>query len=154
MDLVPASAGLLLAFGVGAALGPIGATALLGAIGPSGFYLFGAIVSFAVGGFGFWRMTQRAAPSMEDQGAFVVAPRSSRSRPSWSRSEFVEDEEEASDDGEDDDQSGDTDPCPGGKALKTMAQIEILRGQSIWTAFAPTIGCVHTVMMRTLACPR
>ena len=114
VDLVPASAGLLLAFGVGAALGPIGATALLGAIGPSGFYLFGAIVSFAVGGFGFWRMTQRAAPSMEDQGAFVVAPRSSPVAAELDpRSEFVEDEEEApNDDGEDDDQSGDTDPMP------------------------------------------
>jgi MFS family permease len=76
-DLVPASAGLLLVFGVGAAAGPITATQAMGIVGPSGFYLFCALVSLGIGLFGIWRMTRRAAPAMEDQGPFVFVSRAS-----------------------------------------------------------------------------
>lgn len=76
-DLVPASAGLLLAFGIGAAAGPITATQAMGIIGPSGFYLFLALVSLSIGIFGIWRMTRRAALPMEDQGPFVFVSRAS-----------------------------------------------------------------------------
>ena len=76
-DLVPASAGLLLAFGIGAAAGPISATQAMGIVGPSGFYLFLALVSLGIGIFGIWRMIRRAAIPMEDQGPFVFVSRAS-----------------------------------------------------------------------------
>jgi len=110
VDLVPASAGLLLAFGLGAAMGPIGSTWAIGAIGPVGFYLFGAVIAFAVAGFAFWRMTQRAAPAMEEQGAFAIAPRSSPVAMEMDpRSEGEEIGDEGAEDGPEpgDDDSGD-----------------------------------------------
>ena len=44
-DLVQASSGLLLSYGVGATLGPIAAAAVMGALGPSGLFVFSAAVT-------------------------------------------------------------------------------------------------------------
>lgn len=76
-DLVPASAGLLLAFGIGAAAGPIVATQVMGLVGNWGFYGLSALVCLAVGGFALWRMGRRAAVPMEEQGLFVFVSRAS-----------------------------------------------------------------------------
>jgi len=74
-DLVAASAGLLLAYSLGAVIGPIASTNAMGLVGPWGFYGFGTTVALAVGLFAVWRMTRRAAP--EDQAPFVAMPRTS-----------------------------------------------------------------------------
>jgi len=74
-DLVAASGGLLLAYSLGAVIGPIASTNAMGLIGPSGFYGFGVVVAALVGVFALWRMTRRPAP--EDQGRFVAVPRTS-----------------------------------------------------------------------------
>ncbi|MEQ8817319.1 MAG: MFS transporter [Thalassobaculum sp.] len=74
-DLVAASAGLLLAYSLGAVIGPIASTNAIALVGPSGFYGFGVVVATLVGLFALWRMTRRAAP--EDQGPFVAVPRTS-----------------------------------------------------------------------------
>jgi len=74
-DLVAASAGLLLAYSLGAVIGPIASTNAMGLFGPQGFYGFGMVVALLVGLFALWRMTRRAAP--EDQGRFVAVPRTS-----------------------------------------------------------------------------
>ena len=76
-DLVPASAGLLLAFGGGAVIGPIASTAAMDLVGDWGFYGFGAVVSAAVGGFAVWRMTRRAAVPLDEQGPWVAVSRTS-----------------------------------------------------------------------------
>jgi len=76
-DLVAASAGLLLAYSLGAVIGPIAATNAMELVGSWGFYGFGVVVAIAVGLFALWRMTRRAAPAMEDQGRFVAMPRTS-----------------------------------------------------------------------------
>lgn len=74
-DLVAASAGLLLAYSLGAVIGPIAATNAMGLVGPPGFYGFGMVVALLVGLFALWRMTRRPAP--EDQGRFIAMPRTS-----------------------------------------------------------------------------
>lgn len=76
-DLVPASAGLLLAFGIGAVIGPIASTTAMDTLGHWGFYGFGALVSALVGCFALWRMTQRRAVPMDEQGPWVAVSRTS-----------------------------------------------------------------------------
>jgi MFS family permease len=52
---VAASSGLLLAYGAGSILGPIGAALAMRVIGPDGFFFYLAAVAAAVGGFALWR---------------------------------------------------------------------------------------------------
>ena len=74
-DMASASAGLLFLNGVGAIGGPLAVGWMMGLIGPGGFFLFIAILLLAMAGYATWRMTQRAAPSLEEQGAYVaIAP--------------------------------------------------------------------------------
>ena len=74
-DLVPMSAGLLIAYGVGAAVGPIGASAFMEVYGANGLFYFAASAAGATVAFAFWRTMQRAAPTVEDQGDFQILPR-------------------------------------------------------------------------------
>ena len=74
-DLVPAAAGLLMAGGFGSAIGPMIATATMEVIGPSGLFVFAAAVCLASGAFAFYRMTQRPAPTSEEQGPYVAMGR-------------------------------------------------------------------------------
>ncbi len=74
-DMASASAGLLFLNGVGAIGGPLAVGWMMGLIGPGGFFLFMALLLAAMAGYAAWRMTQRAAPSLAEQGAFVaIAP--------------------------------------------------------------------------------
>jgi MFS family permease len=74
-DLVQASAGLLLAFGIGAVIGPIVSTSAMDVVGDAGFYGFGALISAVVLAFALWRMTRRPAVPLEDQGPWVPVSR-------------------------------------------------------------------------------
>ncbi len=74
-DLVPASASLLIAYGFGAVLGPVGAAATMSLMGPAGLFAFITGVAMATAVFAFWRLRQRAAPAAEDKGAFRPVPR-------------------------------------------------------------------------------
>lgn len=74
-DLVAASAGLLLAYSIGAVVGPIAGTWAMGMVGAWGFYAFGMAVALVIGLFALWRMTRRPAPA--EQGPFVAMPRTS-----------------------------------------------------------------------------
>ena len=95
-DLVAASAGLLLAYSLGAVIGPIAATNAMGLVGSWGFYGFGMMVALAVGLFAVWRMTRRPAP--EDQALFVAMPRTSPAVSELDpRAETPEDEETPTD---------------------------------------------------------
>ena len=76
-DLVPASGGLVMAYGIGAALGPLGASGLVEIFGANGLFGFcGATVS-ALAVLILVRMGKRAAPSGDDQGDFRIVPRTS-----------------------------------------------------------------------------
>jgi MFS family permease len=74
-DLVAASAGLIMAMAVGAALGPLATAVFMETIGPAGLYIFSGGTCVALGGFAVYRMTRRAATSMEDQGPYVLVSR-------------------------------------------------------------------------------
>jgi MFS family permease len=52
---VAASSGLLLVYGAGSILGPLGASVMMHAIGPDGFFLYIAAVAGAVGAIAVWR---------------------------------------------------------------------------------------------------
>lgn len=76
-DMVAASSGLLLAYGVGATLGPLAGSAAMHVLGPAGLFLFMATVGAAATGFGLWRMRARPALPPEAQAPFQVVPRTS-----------------------------------------------------------------------------
>jgi MFS family permease len=52
---VAASSGLMLAYGAGSILGPVGASVAMTLIGPDGFFLYLAAVAAAIGGCAVWR---------------------------------------------------------------------------------------------------
>ncbi|MGP1395125.1 MAG: MFS transporter [Inquilinaceae bacterium] len=73
-DLVPAAAGLLLCFGVGASLGPIIAAQAMTSFGVAGFFFYIAAISASLSVFVVYRMTRRPAIPNEAQGPFVAVP--------------------------------------------------------------------------------
>ncbi len=74
-DLVPMSAGLLIAYGIGAMFGPVGAAGIMEQTGPGGLFWFCALVGLLIAGFSAWRMRMRPAIPTEDQGNFQAMPR-------------------------------------------------------------------------------
>ena len=72
-QMVAASASLVLVAGVGLTLGPLGASAAMAAIGPVGFFFWLAAVHAIIGAFAVWRMSQRRATPLADQGAYAPA---------------------------------------------------------------------------------
>lgn len=73
-DLVEASGALLLAFGVGALLGPLLGSLLMVAIGPQALFLHIAIASAALAVFALHRARRRAPVPKEEQEKFVAVP--------------------------------------------------------------------------------
>jgi MFS family permease len=76
-DVVPASAGMILAYSIGASLGPTLAGQTMALLGPTGIFYYTALIMGPLGLFAIFRATQRAAPSKADQGPFVPVPRMS-----------------------------------------------------------------------------
>ncbi|HET6725655.1 MAG TPA: MFS transporter [Gammaproteobacteria bacterium] len=75
-DVVPASAALILSYGIGAALGPMGAAAVTEAVGPRGLFLFIALVSAGLGAAALI-VPRRKPVAPEEQAPFVAMPRTS-----------------------------------------------------------------------------
>ena len=73
-DLVQASSGLLVAYGVRASLGPVAAAAM-GALGSYGLFVFSAAIIAAFGLFVLYRMRRRQPLPVDEQGPHVVLPR-------------------------------------------------------------------------------
>ncbi|MGB8275601.1 MAG: MFS transporter [Alphaproteobacteria bacterium] len=76
-DMVAASSGLLLVYGVGAAAGPYAASAVMSVLGPAGLYAFAAVATFAAGLFALYRARVRPPVPVEDRTEFVPLPRTS-----------------------------------------------------------------------------
>ena len=70
-DMAAASGGLVFINGLGAISGPIVTGYLMGAVGPQGFWLFISVLMLLIASYSLYRMTQRAATSVEDSGAYV-----------------------------------------------------------------------------------
>jgi MFS family permease len=73
-QMVAASGSLVLAVGIGATLGPSTAAAAMGLAGPNGLFWFLAVVHAGVGVFALYRMTQRRAVPLDEQGHCVAIP--------------------------------------------------------------------------------
>ena len=56
---------------MGAIVGPIAASAAMGALGPAGLYVFVAAVLLGLAGFILFRMSRRPARPVEEQGGHV-----------------------------------------------------------------------------------
>ncbi|MDX9859643.1 MAG: MFS transporter [Rhodospirillales bacterium] len=75
IHLVPASAGMILAYGLGAIVGPGVAAGLMSVIGPIGLFVFFGGAGLATAAFTLWRIRQRAAPPIEDRDPFHLVTR-------------------------------------------------------------------------------
>lgn len=71
-DMASASAGLLFVNGCGAIAGPLVIGWVMSQIGPQGFFLLILVLMAALSVYALYRMTQRAAPSVEGTGAYVA----------------------------------------------------------------------------------
>ena len=78
-QMVAASASLVLVSGIGASFGPFVAGAVMGGVGPSGYFWCLAVVHLAVGGFALYRMARRPALPLDEQGPY--APMASPASP-------------------------------------------------------------------------
>ncbi len=76
-DRVPASGGLMMAYGIGASLGPTAGSFIMGAIGPGGLFMFIGAMAVALTGFIMWRMTQRQSLPNWEQGDYQTMQRTS-----------------------------------------------------------------------------
>lgn len=74
-QIVAASAALITAYGVGAAMGPPAAAVLMEAMGPSGLFAFTGSIAAATALFAIWRMLRRGPVPAEEQVRFLPLPR-------------------------------------------------------------------------------
>jgi MFS family permease len=63
-EMAGASAGLIFLNGFGAIFGPLVTGWMMETVGPSGFFLFIGMLYLGLAGYGLWRMTRRAGPSV------------------------------------------------------------------------------------------
>jgi MFS family permease len=76
-DLVPAAGGLVMAYGIGAVVGPPVAALFIEAFGATGLFHFTAIVGIGAAAVIALRMRQRPAPTAAEQTEFQVIARTS-----------------------------------------------------------------------------
>jgi len=72
--LIQVAGGLLVTYGIGAILGPIIGSVVMGQIGPAGLFWFSASVTALLGLFSLWRMSKRAAKRRWEKRRFVPVP--------------------------------------------------------------------------------
>ncbi|MEM6578866.1 MAG: MFS transporter [Pseudomonadota bacterium] len=74
-DMAAAASGLVFINGLGAVFGPLITGWIMGVVGPWGFFFVLAVFNALIVAYAAYRMTQRAAPSVEDTDTYaVVAP--------------------------------------------------------------------------------
>jgi MFS family permease len=76
-QMVAANSSMLLAWAVGATAGPLIASSVMGPVGPSGLFVFVAVIATILAAYTQWRMTRRAAKPAEQQSKFVPVPSTS-----------------------------------------------------------------------------
>ncbi|HEX7006057.1 MAG TPA: MFS transporter [Alphaproteobacteria bacterium] len=76
-DRVAMSGGLLIAYSVGAAIGPVLAAFTMQHAGDHALFGFIGVVALLIGLFALWRMKRRAPVPIAEQGSFQAMPRTS-----------------------------------------------------------------------------
>ncbi len=69
-DMAAAAGGMVFINGLGAVTGPLITGWLMGLVGAWGFFLFIVVLSFMMAAYAAYRMTQRAAPAVEDTDSY------------------------------------------------------------------------------------
>ena len=77
-EYVHTSAGLLFANGLGSMVGPIAASALMGAIGAGGLFVFSALAQVGLSGFILYRLQRRASLTADMKVGFDLGATSQR----------------------------------------------------------------------------
>lgn len=75
-DIVAATGGLLLAYGIGATAGPLLAPLFMHIIGPRGLFIYFMLIAGIMGGFIYWRSKLKPSVPLAEQQEFVMAARS------------------------------------------------------------------------------
>jgi len=70
-EMSAASGGLVFINGIGAITGPLATGWIMSMAGPSGFFVFQGVLMALLAAYALYRMTQRAAPMVEDTGAYA-----------------------------------------------------------------------------------
>lgn len=77
-DMAAASGGMVFVNGLGAIAGPMITGWLMSVMGPYGYFVIIAVLMIMLAAYGLYRMTQRAAPSVEDTAAYApISPTAS-----------------------------------------------------------------------------
>jgi len=76
-QVLAATQGLLLVFGIGALCGPVLGGIAMASLGPPGLPAMSAITTVALALFGVFRVTRKAAPAIDEQAEFVPLARTS-----------------------------------------------------------------------------
>jgi MFS family permease len=76
-EFVRVSSGLLLAYAVGAVIGPMIAGVSMTRFGPSALFIHTGIIQALLAVFGLYRITQRRSRPAAEQSAFVGVPETS-----------------------------------------------------------------------------
>lgn len=77
-DMAAAAGGMVFINGLGAVAGPLVTAWMMGAIGPHGYFLFIGLLMLTMAAYAAYRMTQRAAPSVDDTDSYTwVTPSAS-----------------------------------------------------------------------------
>ncbi len=95
-DMASASGGLLFINGVGAIAGPLTVGFMMDQIGDNGFWLYTAVLMFAVGAYGLYRATQRSRSDLDIEEQVPYAPVSAASTPvaaELAQEVYIEEEE-------------------------------------------------------------
>lgn len=77
-DIVPASGGLMMAYGIGAAVGPTAGALMMDVFGPPGLFIFIGVITVLLTIFIVWRLTQRASLPNDEQGDYQAMQRTSQ----------------------------------------------------------------------------
>lgn len=73
-DMIQATGGLVLAFGVGAALGPVAAAGSMKLLGPAGLFVFTGLAAAVLVVFALYRTRRRSWVPVMEKESFVVMP--------------------------------------------------------------------------------
>ncbi|SFN87540.1 Predicted arabinose efflux permease, MFS family [Roseovarius lutimaris] len=98
-DMAAAAGGMVFINGLGAIAGPLLVGWMMGSIGPGGYFLYMAVLMFALVGYAIYRMTQRPAPLVSETDSYTpVSPSSSPMAVEFAQDYAIEAAQEAQND--------------------------------------------------------
>ncbi len=95
-DMAAAAGGMVFINGLGAIAGPLIVGWMMSQIGPGGYFLYIAVLMFAMVAYALYRMTQRAAPAVRDTDRYMpVSPSASPMAVEFAQEVAIETAQEA-----------------------------------------------------------